>query len=239
MKIDVYSSAGKKNGKVDLPAAVFDAPINEGLMHSALVRQQSNRRHAIAHVKTRGEVSGSTRKIFRQKGTGRARRGPIRSPIVRGGGTTFGPRNERNFYKNMTKKARCAAIRSCLSRVANDKRVLGLEKYDKDAKTKTFVELLSKLPVNPGRKIVFVLPEHNEALERAARNVPGVKTILAQYLNPEDVLGAYHLVFLVDAIGVAEELFGEKRRGVRRGEEEKNDKKTTSQKKKSSNPLLL
>ena len=211
MTIDVYTSEGKKKGKADLPSAVFEVSINEGLMHTALVRQQSNRRKAIAHVKTRGEVSGSTRKIFRQKGTGRARRGPIRSPIVRGGGTTFGPRNERNYYKNMTRKARHAAICSCLSFVAKDERVLGLEKYDGDAKTKTFVDLLSKLPVSPGRKIVFVLPEHNEALERAARNVPGVKTILTPYLNPEDVLGAHSLVFLVDAISATEKLFGTKK----------------------------
>jgi len=241
MKIDVYSIAGKKNGTADLPASVFEVNINEGLMHTALVRQQSNRRRPIAHVKTRGEVSGSTRKIFRQKGTGRARRGPIRSPIVRGGGKAFGPRSESNYHKNMTRKARHAAIRSCLSYVAKNDKVLGLDSNSPKGegftgKTKDFVALLSKLPVSSGRKIVFVLPEHNDVLERSARNVPGVKTILVQYLNPEDVLGAYSLIFLVDAIRMTEELFGEKKqKSMKKQKNEKSldsaDKSVSSSKK--------
>jgi large subunit ribosomal protein L4 len=103
---------------------------------------------------------------------------------------------------------RRAALHSCLSAAAKEGEVIGLEGYDLDAKTKTFMEFLTKLPVDVGRKIVFVLPAHMEALERGARNVPGVKTILAQYLNPEDILGAHHLIFLVDALRVAEEMFG-------------------------------
>ena len=102
---------------------------------------------------------------------------------------------------------RRAALFSCLSASAKAGRIVGLENYGTDHKTKVFVDLLVKLPVSPGRKIVFVLPKHMEALERGSRNVPGVKTILAQYLNPEDVLGAHSLVFLVEALKVAEDIF--------------------------------
>ena len=208
MKIDVYTATGTKKGAADLPAALFEAPIKEGLMHDALVRQQSNRRTPVAHVKTRAEVVSSGKKLYRQKGTGNARRGDSAAPILRGGSKAFGPRNTRNFVKNMPRKMRRAALASCLSLAAQDKKILGLEGYSEDHKTKKFAELLSKLPVEQGRKIVFVLPSRMESLERAAKNVPGVKTIHAAYLNPEDVLGAHHLVFLVEALQVAEEIFG-------------------------------
>src|SRR5579864_8288248 len=109
MKVDVYTSTGTKSGSVDLPEQLFGVPVNRGLMHLALMRQQSNRRHPIAHVKNRGEVFGSTKKMYQQKGTGRARRGASRSPLLRGGGKTFGPRNDANFQKDMPKKMRRAA----------------------------------------------------------------------------------------------------------------------------------
>jgi large subunit ribosomal protein L4 len=208
MKADLFTSAGKKKGTVDLPSLLFDAPINEGLMHFALLMQQSNRRAPIAHTKSRGEVQGSTRKLFRQKGTGRARRGSIRANILRGGAKAFGPKNNRNFTIDMPQKMRRRALFSCLSQAATDGKVLVLEGYGDDHKTKSFINLLSALPVSAGRKIVFVMPSPMEALERGASNVPGVKTILAQYLNFEDVLGAHHLVFLVDALKVAEATFG-------------------------------
>lgn len=211
MKIDVYSATGTKNGTVDLPASLFEAPINKGLMHLALVRQQSNRRHPIAHVKTRGEVAGSTKKVYQQKGTGRARRGPIRSPLLRGGGKTFGPRNNANFTKDMPKKMRRAALFSCLSFSAQQGSVMAIENYPDEVKTKSLAMLLKKMPVELGRRIVIVLPAHHRGLELSARNIPRVKTLLASYLNPEDILSAKHLIFMVDAIKVAEQTFtGEK-----------------------------
>ena len=208
MRIDVYSMTGEKSGTAELPPRLFEAPINEGLMHLAVMLQQSNRRRPIAHAKTRGEVVGSTRKIFQQKGTGRARRGPIRTPIMKGGGRAFGPSKERNFRKEMPRGQRHAALFSSLSLQAKAGKILGLEAYGADCKTKTFFALLQKLPVAIGRKIVVVLPQHLTALERGSRNVPGVKTLLAAYLNPEDVLTAHHIVFLVEALRVAEETFG-------------------------------
>ena len=210
MNMDVYTAAGVKKGSMELPSALFEAHINRGLMHLALVRQQSNRRHPIAHAKHRGEIAGSTKKLFQQKGTGRARRGPIRSPLLRGGGKAFGPRNEANFRKEMPKQMRRVALCSCLSFRAKEGALIGLENYPNEVKTKTLLALLKKLPVELGRKIVVVLPAHHRGLELSARNIPRVKTLLATYLNPEDLLDAKNVIFLVDAVKVAEETFGKK-----------------------------
>lgn len=208
MKIDVYTATGTKKGSADLPASVFEAPVNEGLMHQAVMRQQGNRRHSIAHVKGRGEVQGSTKKLFAQKGTGRARRGSVRAPLLRGGGKAFGPRNKASFSKDMPRKMRQAALRSCLSLQAKGGVILGLEGYPNDVKTKKFAELLGKMPVGVGRSILVVLPESHLELQLSARNIPGVKTVQASYLSPEDVLNAHHIVFMVDALKKVEEMWG-------------------------------
>ena len=207
MKIDVFTSTGAKAGQLDLPPAIFEAPLRSGLMHLALVRQQSNRRKPIAHAKHRGEIAGSTKKLFQQKGTGRARRGPIRSPILRGGGKAFGPRNEANFIKEMPKKMRRAALFSCLSLRAKEGSILGLENYPDEVKTKAFIALLKKLPVELGRRITVIIADRHRAIELSARNIPGVKTLLVNYLNPEDVLGSSKLIFLVDAVQMAQKIF--------------------------------
>ncbi len=207
MKMDVYTATGTKKGSLELPSKLFEAPINRGLMHLVLVRQLSNRRMPIAHVKHRGEVAGSTKKLFQQKGTGRARRGPIRSPLLRGGGKAFGPRNEANFTKNMPKKMRRAALFSCLSMRAKEGAVIRLESYPDEVKTKSLLTLLKKLPVTLGRRIVIVLARQHRALELSARNIPRVKTLYVSYLNPEDLLGAKNIIFLVDAVKAAEDTF--------------------------------
>lgn len=207
MNVDLYSATGQKKGLLELPASLFGGTINKGLMHLALVRQQSNRRKSIAHVKHRGEVVGTTKKAYAQKHTGNARRGALRSPTVRGGGKSFGPRNESNFRKEMPRKMRRAALISCLTLRAKEGAIIGLENYPEDAKTKTFVSLLKKLPLDYGRRIVVVTAGRHTKLELAARNVPRVKTLFAQYLNPEDMLLAQKIIFLSDAIKVAEDNF--------------------------------
>lgn len=207
MKIDLYSAAGAKTGTTALPDIVFAADVNHGLIHQAVVRQQSNRRTAVAHVKTRGEVQGSTRKLFQQKGTGRARRGSVRSPVLRGGGKAFGPRNKANYVKDMPKKMRRRALISCLSAQASNGVMIALENYTDKAKTKEFLTLLAKLPVDIGRRILFVSPSKLVSLQLASRNVPGVKVITVDYLNPEDILNAKHIVFLTEAIAKTVELY--------------------------------
>ncbi len=207
MKIDLFTATGTKKGSLELPARLFEAKINKGLMHLALVRQLSNRRAPIAHVKHRGEVVGTTKKAYAQKHTGNARRGSLRSPLVRGGGKTFGPRNEANFTKDMPKKMRRAALFSCLSFRAKEGAIIALENYPEDVKTKNFMTLLQKLPVEFGRRIVVVTAGRHRGLELATRNIPRVKAIFAQYLNPEDLLNAKHIIFLEDAVKAAEETF--------------------------------
>lgn len=208
MKIDVFSLTGAKVTSLELPASLFEAAINRGLMHQAVVRQQSNRRQSAAHVLTRGEVQGSTRKLFAQKHTGRARRGPVRSPVLRGGGKAFGPRNVINYEKMMPKQMRHAALRSCLSAQAKKGAIFGLESAPQSIKTKVIAELLKKLPIEQGRRVLVVTAGEQKHLERSARNIPSVTTVRAAYLNPESILNARSILFLVDAIKEAEKLFG-------------------------------
>lgn len=210
MKLDVYSSTGAKKAAMDLPADLFEAPVNWGLMHQAVIMQQSNRRNAIAHVKTRGEIVGSTKKLFAQKHTGNARRGAIRSPIMRGGGKTFGPRNDANFWKDMPKKMRHAALRSCLSLQAQKDGIVLLEDYPTEIKTKTFAALLKKLPLEHGRRTLVVTAGKHEGIQKSSRNVVGIKSVQAAYLNPEDILNSRRIIFLVDALQVAQDTFGQK-----------------------------
>ncbi|MBI1812167.1 50S ribosomal protein L4 [Candidatus Peregrinibacteria bacterium] len=210
MNIEVFTATGQKKGTLVLPS-LFESRINQGLMHQAVMRQQSNRRNAIAHAKNRHEVAGSTRKLYAQKHTGRARRGSIRSPLLRGGGKAFGPRSEANFRKNMPKAMRRAALLSCLSFQAKKGIILGLEDYPNTIKTKEMSALLKKLPVELGRRILVVVPERHQGLEMSARNIPGVKTLLVSYLNPEDVLASRSIIFLGEAIAKAEEWLGEKK----------------------------
>lgn len=210
MTIDVYSAAGSKKGTLNLPESLFQAPINETLIHQAVIMQQSNRRMPIAHAKNRGEVQGSTRKLYTQKHTGRARRGSIRSPLLRGGGKAFGPRSDQNYEKDMPKAMRRAALLSCLSLKAKQGAILGLEDYPGTIKTKEMAGLLNKLPVELGRRILFVVPDTHKSLALSARNIPGVKTLLVSYLNPEDLILARNVIFLNGAVEKAEALWGSK-----------------------------
>jgi large subunit ribosomal protein L4 len=210
MTIDVYSATGTKGKQLTLPESLFGADVNYGLMHQAVVRQQSGRRQSPAHVLTRAEVSGSTKKLFEQKHTGRARRGDSRSPSLRGGGKAFGPRNAKNYEKDMPKKMRHAALRSCLSLQAGKGIVIGLESFGTAIKTKTLTTLLGKMSIENVRNVLIVSKGVNKPLVLSARNVPGVTVVPASYLNPEAVLHARHLVFLTDAIEEADAMFGKK-----------------------------
>lgn len=237
MTITIYTATGTKKGTAELPPSLFEAPINQGLMHQMVVLQQSNARRPIAHARRRGEIAGSTKKLFQQKGTGRARRGPIRSPLMRGGGKAFGPRSDQNFHKDMPKSMRHAALRSCLSYQASKGTILGLENYPQEIKTQKVTALLGKLPVEIGRRILIVLPEKHEALTLSSRNIPGVKTVLASYLNPVDILGSRYIIFMVDALRKAEEVFGKTQKTQRTQKNEQTaekEKAPVAKKKKSS-----
>jgi len=206
MKLDLYTQKGEKKGTVDVPDAMFKAKINEDLVTLAVLRQTANARQSVAHTKSRGEVRGGGQKPWRQKGTGRARFGSSRNPIWRAGGVAFGPTNEMNYDKRMTKKARRVALFSCLSAKAGDNAVLALDKFEiKEPKTKEFAQMITKLPVK--RSLLVVLSEKDVNLKKSASNLPNVKTILVNYLNPHDLLKYEKIMFLESAIKKAEELF--------------------------------
>jgi len=208
MKVDLYTATGAKNGSLDLSKEIFGAKINTDLMHRAVVMRLANARRPIAHTKTRGEVAYSTKKMFRQKGTGNARRGARSTNLLRGGGVTHGPRNTATWNKMMPRKERRAALFSSLSAKVAAKAIFGLEAFGaKTPKTKDFATLLDKLPA--GKRYLFVLSAKNEIFQKSAKNIPGVKVILAQYLNPYDVLQADQVCLLKDAVPVIESTFSQ------------------------------
>lgn len=206
MKIDIYSSDGSKKGSADLNQSLFAAPVNEDLMHRAVVMRLANRRTPIAHTKTRGDVAYSTKKMFRQKGTGNARRGARSTNLLRGGGVAHGPTNLANYAKMMPKRERRAALFSSLSSQQGNANVFGLEGFDATVpSTKDFSVLLDKLPA--AKKLLFVVASKDELFEKSCRNIPGVKIIQASYLNPMDVLWADKICFVGDALNKTESTF--------------------------------
>jgi len=206
MKAVLYDQKGAKKGEVTLPKALFEVEPNEGLIHRALVRQLANKRVDTASSKGRSDVRGGGRKPFRQKGTGNARMGTRRSPLARGGGIIFGPNGARNYKKDMPKKQRRMALFGALSAKAKDGKIMALDKYEAKApKTKEFQALVDKLPVE--RNLLVVVDEKHETLQKSANNIPNVKTILVNYLNPHDLLKYRQVLFLEKALEKAEEVF--------------------------------
>jgi large subunit ribosomal protein L4 len=189
MKVPVKNMAGERVGEVELNRLIFEAPINTALMHQALVRQLANARRGTAKTKTRGEVNGSTRKLWRQKHTGRARQGSRKAPHWRKGGTVFGP-IPRSYAQRMPKNMRLAALRSALSVKAADNRIVVLDALTLDApKTQTVAAMLQRLDI-AGAKALILLAGRDPNVERSVRNLAGVQYLRAQYLNVRDVLGS-------------------------------------------------
>jgi len=190
MKVDVFDLKGKKLKQVDLPAAVFEAPINVDLMHQAYVRQMANARLGTHKTKTRGEVAGGGRKPWRQKGTGRARQGSTRAVQWTGGGRVHTPR-PRSYEQTMPKKMRRAALRSALSAKAAEAGIVVVDDIVlPEPKTRLMAEALDKLV---GQASVLVLmaekDQSYDAVMRSADNLATAKVILASYLNIRDLLG--------------------------------------------------
>lgn len=207
MKVDLYSQSGEKKGQVELKKEFFEVPFNQDLIHQALVRQHENRRVAIAHTKIRSEVIGTSKKPFRQKGTGNARQGSIKGPHQTGGGVTFGPRKDRVFNVMMPKKQRRKALFSALSSKAANNMILALEKYEADeAKTKKFAEMISKLPVE--RNVLVVIPKKDDIVQKSSANLPNVKTIIVNYLNIADLQKYNHVLFFQEALDEMGKVFG-------------------------------
>ncbi len=206
--VDLFDTAGKKSSTLSLPAALFEAKINKQLMAQAVRVYLANQRSGTASTKSRGEVQGSTRKIYRQKGTGRARHGGIRAPIFVGGGVALGPK-PHDFTLSLTKKMKKAALFSALSARQKEgqiKAVTGLETLA--GKTKDFANLLLKLELGE-TKILLVMPEKIESVVRGARNIKGIRLTPVQGLNTYDVLNAKTVVLMKDAVAAMEKHFTE------------------------------
>jgi len=206
-KIALYNQNGEKKGDVTASDQIFGVKFHKDLIHQALVRQLSNARTGtVAHTKTKAEVRGGGRKPFRQKGTGRARQGSTRNPHFVGGGVAFGPRNNKNYTKDMPKKQRRLALFSALSAKLSDDQIFALEEYKSEKiQTKSFVEMLHKLPVD--NDVLVVLSEKDEIITKSSRNIPFVKTIRVNYLNIADLQKYKHVMFLKDSLKKLEQVF--------------------------------
>jgi large subunit ribosomal protein L4 len=206
MQAQVFNMAGEVVGEVEISDKVFAATFNEGVVHQAVLRQQANARQGTHSTKTRGEVNGSTRKLYRQKGTGNARAGSRKSPTRKGGGAVFGP-HPRDYRQSMPKKMRQNALRCVLSAKLSEGELKILDSISFEApKTKQMIGVLEAFKVD--RTALVVTSQAKVEVVKSARNIPGVKTLPANLLNVVDILGHKALLMEVDAIRKAEELWG-------------------------------
>jgi len=206
LTVSVFGLDGKVSGKVTLAKEIFGEKVNKKLIAQAVRVYQANKRQGNASTKTRGEVDGSTRKIYRQKGTGNARHGSVRAPIFVKGGIVHGPK-PRDFGLELPKKMKRKALFSALSAKLQDgevKVLSGLEKVT--PKTKQFVEILQKLEFE-GKKLLLVTPDNFENARRASSNLQGVKNTAVQRLNALEVLSSKYLVLTKEALVEMEKHF--------------------------------
>jgi len=207
MQAPVYNLAGEVVANIEVSDKVFGVPFNEALVHQSVLRQQANARQGNASTKTRGNVSGSTRKLYKQKGTGSARAGSIKSPLRRGGGIVFGP-HPRDYHQAMPKSMRRLALRCVLSAKLEDGELKILESLKLDEiKTKRVTAILDAMKVDKTTLVVTDTGDVN--LVKSARNLPGVKTLPANLLNVVDIISHNTLLMEVDAVRKAEQLWGE------------------------------
>jgi large subunit ribosomal protein L4 len=200
-----YEKDGREAGTVDLPASLFASEINETLVHDAVVAYLAAQRQGTASTKERSDVRGGGRKPYRQKGTGRARAGTIRSPLFRGGGTVFGP-HPRSYDKKLTRKMKRVALKSSLTARANDGDVLVVKGlHFEQPKTREFAGILRNMNVDG--KTLVVLESADVATIKSARNIPGVKITLANMVTTYDVIWADKIIITSEAVKKMEEVF--------------------------------
>jgi large subunit ribosomal protein L4 len=208
VEVPVYNLAGEVIKHIEISDHIFAVPFNKAVVHQAMVRQRANARQGTASTKTRGEVSGSSRKLFRQKGTGLARAGSRKSPLRRGGGITFGPK-PRSYRQAMPKKMRQLALRCVLSAKAREGelRILEQLKFDQP-KTKEMAQILAALGVDSSALIATSEPE--AGIVKSARNLTGIKITPASLLNVVDILSHRILLMTEAAVRKAEQIWGQR-----------------------------
>jgi len=199
-----YEQDGTEKGTRDLPSGLFECEINEPVVHQAIVTYLANQRQGTSSAKGRSAVRGGGRKPFRQKGTGRARAGTIRSPIYRGGGVVFGP-HPRDHGQALPKKMKRLALRSTLSSRAKTGDIVVVDDLDySEPKTKRFAGLLENMD-SYDKKVLFVLDKSNPAVVKSARNIPNVRVTLGSMLNAYEVLWADKVILTQSALKAMEE----------------------------------
>lgn len=204
--VNLYSATGEAHGTIDLDAKVFGLKPNPGLIEEVVVAHLANRRVVTAHTKTKGEVRGGGRKPWRQKGTGRARHGSIRSPQWKGGGVIFGPRSNRNFDKKVNVKAKRKALLMVLSDKAANQRLAVVEGVNlPEPKTKHVAGWLKQLPRQASTLVI--LPASQPNLVKAGRNIPGLSFVRADSLNVYDTLNHRQLFVFKDALPTIGKLY--------------------------------
>lgn len=204
MKVDIYNQKGEKTGGIELPKNVFGLVWNDVLVHQVVTSMQSNKRVPVAHAKGRGEVSGTGKKPWAQKGTGRARHGSRRSPIWVGGGVAHGPTKEKKFSKKINKKMKKKAFLTVLSQKLKDKEILFLDKINLDQiKTKEAAKILKDIAAIKGfgnlsgkgkKKSILILPQGDKDVTRCFHNLPLMKISEARNLNALDLLYYKYLI---------------------------------------------
>jgi len=195
--VEVLNSKAEKVSETDLADDIYNIPVKSSVLHEVVTMQLAGRRAGSASVKHRSDVKGSGRKLFRQKGTGRARPGDIKSPLLRGGGSIFGP-DPRSYAYKVPKKVRKLALKMALSSKLQNNEILVLDKLELEKiKTKEFVAVIEALNVD---KALIVTDQKNNYLELSSRNVPGVKVLRTEGLNVYDILKYNNLILLESAL---------------------------------------
>jgi len=199
--VNVINKMGEKVSEIDLPDAIFGVPVKKSVLHEVVTMQLASRRAGTASALHRGEVRGSTRKLFKQKGTGRARRGDIRSPLLRGGGAVFGPR-ERSYAYNVPKKVRRLALKMALSAKLIDNELTIVDRIDlEQMKTREMASVMKTLNLND---VLLITDQKDERLERSSRNIPYLKILRCEGLNVYDILAYKNVILLEPAVKAIE-----------------------------------
>jgi large subunit ribosomal protein L4 len=195
--VDVINQKGEKVSEIDLPDSIYNIPVKSSVLHEVVTMQLASRRSGTASVKNRSDVKGSTRKLFRQKGTGRARRGDIKSPLLRGGGVAFGP-TQRSYGYKVPKKIRKLALKMALSSKYQDDSLRVIDQFEMEQiKTKDFIGILAAIGV---KNALVVIDQKDPNVELSSRNIPGVKVMRSEGLNVYDVLKYKNLILVTPSL---------------------------------------
>jgi large subunit ribosomal protein L4 len=195
--VDVINVDGDVVSQAELNDAIFNVPVKKSVLHQVVKAQLNAKRAGTASVKRRSDVKGSRHKLYRQKGTGRARKGDIKSPVLRGGGVAFGP-DPRDYSKKVSKKVRKLALKMALTSKVQEQQLVVVDRFElEEIKTKVFAGIAKGLNAE---KALIVTGEKNERLEMSSRNVPGVKVLRTQGLNVYDILKYPKLVLVQPAL---------------------------------------